>query len=77
MSVPLTGTPQNNCWEKFCTNLGFRALLNAVRGKRVRNPWVSREGTWDVPATLPGCPRPLGVLPPQAASGKMGTSTDL
>ena len=25
-------------------------------------PWVSREGTWDVPGILPGCPGPLGVF---------------
>ena len=25
ISVPLTGTPQNNRWDKFWTNLGFRA----------------------------------------------------
>ena len=37
ISVPLTGTPKNNRWDKFWTNLGFRAFLNAVRGKRVRN----------------------------------------
>ena len=37
ISVPLTGTPQNNRWDKFWTNLGFRAFLKAVRGKRVRN----------------------------------------
>ena len=23
-------------------------------------PWVSREGTWDVPGILPGCPGPRG-----------------
>ena len=38
ISVPLTGTPQNNRWDKFWTNFGFRAFLKAVRGKRVRNP---------------------------------------
>ena len=38
ISVPLTGTPQNNRWDKFWTNLGFRAFLKAVRGKRVRKP---------------------------------------
>ena len=37
ISVPLTGTPQNNRWDKFWTNLGFWAFLKAVRGKRVRN----------------------------------------
>ena len=36
ISFPLTGTPQNNRWDKFWTNLGFRAVLKAVRGKRVR-----------------------------------------
>ena len=36
ISVPLTGTPQSNRWDKFWTNLGFRAFLKAVRGKRVR-----------------------------------------
>ena len=25
-------------------------------------PWVSREGIWDVPGILPGCPAPLGVF---------------
>ena len=35
--VPLTGTPKNNRWDKFWTTLGFRAFLNAVRGKRARN----------------------------------------
>ena len=38
ISVRLTGTPKNNRWDKFRTNLGFRAFLKAVRGKRVRNP---------------------------------------
>ena len=33
---PLTGTPKNNRWDKFWTNLGFGAFLNAVRGKRFR-----------------------------------------
>ena len=37
ISVPLTGTPKNNRWDKFRTNLGFRAFLKAVRGKRVLN----------------------------------------
>ena len=37
ISVPRTGTPKNNRCDKFWTNLGFRAFLNAVRGKRVRN----------------------------------------
>ena len=37
--VPLTGTPKNNRWDKFWTNLGFRAFLSAVRGKRVRKTW--------------------------------------
>ena len=31
---PLTGTPQNNRWDKFGTNLGLGAVLKAVRGKR-------------------------------------------
>ena len=34
ISVPLTGTPQNNRWDKFWTNLGFRAFLKAVRGNK-------------------------------------------
>ena len=34
--VRLTGTPENNRWDKFWTNLGFGAFLNAVRGKRAR-----------------------------------------
>ena len=38
ISVPLTGTPQNNRWDKFWTNLGFQAFLKAVGGKSVRNP---------------------------------------
>ena len=33
ISVPLTGTPKNNCWDTFWANLGFRAFLNAARGK--------------------------------------------
>ena len=33
---PLIGTPKNNRRDKFWTNLGFGAFLNAVRGKRVR-----------------------------------------
>ena len=33
--VPLTGIPENNRWDKFWTNLGFGAFLNAVRGKGV------------------------------------------
>ena len=37
MSVPRTGTPKSNRWDKFWTNLGFGVFLNAVRGKRVRN----------------------------------------
>ena len=40
--VPLSGTPQNNRWDKFWTSLGFRAFLNAVRGKRVRKYCQSR-----------------------------------
>ena len=35
--VPLIGTPENNRQDKFLTNLGFGAFLNAVRGKRVRS----------------------------------------
>ena len=31
---PLIGTPKKNRWDKFWTNLGFGAFLNAVRGKR-------------------------------------------
>ena len=27
ISVPVTGTPQNNRWDKFWTDLGFRAFL--------------------------------------------------
>ena len=34
--VPLIGTPKNNRRDKFLTNLGFGAFLNAVRGRRVR-----------------------------------------
>ena len=41
ISVPLTGTPKNNRWDKFRTNLRFRAFLKAVGGKRVRNSWES------------------------------------
>ena len=33
ISVTLTGTPKNNRWDKFRTNLGFRAFSKAVRGK--------------------------------------------
>ena len=33
---PLTGTPKNNRWDKFWTNLGFGVFLKAVRGKRLR-----------------------------------------
>ena len=29
--------PPKKRWKKFWTNLGFRAFLNAVRGKRARN----------------------------------------
>ena len=32
--VPLIGTPKNNHRDKFWTNLGFGAFLNAVRGKK-------------------------------------------
>ena len=35
--VPLIITRKNNRRDKFLTNLGFRAFLSAVRGKRVRN----------------------------------------
>ena len=38
--VPLIRTPKNNQRDKFWTNLGFGAFLNAVRGKRVRKPTV-------------------------------------
>ena len=34
ISVPLTGTPQNNCQDKFWTNLGFGRFSRPVRGKR-------------------------------------------
>ena len=33
--VPLIETPKNNRQDKFCTNLGFGASSNALRGKRV------------------------------------------
>ena len=33
----LNGTPKSNHRDKFWTNLGFGAFLNAVRGRRVRN----------------------------------------
>ena len=41
---PLNGNPKNNRWDKFWTNLGFAAFVNAVRGKGVRKhgneiPW--------------------------------------
>ena len=39
---PLTGTPKNNRWDKFWTNLGFGAFLNAVRGKRFRNIGIKK-----------------------------------
>ena len=29
---------------------------------KVRLPWVSKRGIWDVPGILPGCPGPLGVF---------------
>ena len=29
---------------------------------KVRLPWVSKGGTWDVPGILRGCPEPLGVF---------------
>ena len=35
---PLTGTPKNNRWDKFLTNLGFGAFSKAERRKRFRNP---------------------------------------
>ena len=34
----LAATPKNNRWDKFWTNLGFGAFLNAVRGKGFRKP---------------------------------------
>ena len=29
---------------------------------KLRLPWVSKRGIWDVPEILPGCPGPLGVF---------------
>ena len=29
--VPLTGTPKNHRWDKFWTNLGFRAFLEVAK----------------------------------------------
>ena len=54
ISVPVTGTPKNNRWDKFRTNLGFRAFLKAVRGKRVRN--VNPKG---IVHSFPDNPYPL------------------
>ena len=41
--VPLIGTPKNNRRDKFLTNFEFRAILNAVRGRRVRNVSVASQ----------------------------------
>ena len=41
ISVPLTGTPQNNRWDKFWTNLGFRAFFEGCKGEegsQLENP---------------------------------------
>ena len=58
ISVPLTGTPQNNRWDKSWTNLGFRVFLKAVRGKRVRN--TEANTTWvDVMVTAAQPGRPI------------------
>ena len=35
---PPDWNPKNDRWDKFWTNLGFSVFLNAVRGKRMRNP---------------------------------------
>ena len=29
---------------------------------KVRLPWVSKRGIWDVPGIVPGCPGPLGAF---------------
>ena len=38
VSVPLNGALKNNRRDKFWTDLGFGAFMNAVRGRKVRNP---------------------------------------
>ena len=53
---PLTGTPKNNRWGKFRTNLGFGAFLNAVRGKRFRK--LSAQSSFHEKASL-GTPKVL------------------
>ena len=43
---PLTGTPKNNRWDKFWTNLGFGAFLNAVRGEKgFATKWEEHRNT--------------------------------
>ena len=37
-------------------------VRNFVPSSKVCFPWVSLEGTWDVPGMLPGCPGHLGVF---------------
>ena len=32
---PLAGTPKNNRWDKFWTNLGFGAFFECCKGKKV------------------------------------------
>ena len=64
---------KNNRRDKFWTNLGFGAFLNAVRGKRVRN--LTALSGIDAPYPLttsicstPICSTPMAPKPPFAQS---------
>ena len=56
MWIPLIGTPKNNRRDKFLTNLGFGAFLNAVRGGRVRNSKRVSSKKWGVTDQPVGVP---------------------
>ena len=73
ISVPRTGTPKNNRCDKFWTNLGFRAFLNAVRGKRVRKSRLFVELHSELSWTYPFGPDPLRTPPPRPASDQIWT----
>ena len=51
--APRLEPPKNNRRDKFWTNLGFGAFLNAVRGKRVRKQSVPSNWDPDSRASIP------------------------
>ena len=62
---PLIGSNKNKRRDKFWTNLGFGAFLNAVRGRRVRNFSLSfrKEEVSCQKLQTPFVPRKFGVKP--------------